>query len=297
MSISSLNVGDYLGENRKDRYVALLRQFRHNGKAMFGLVVIVALVVVAVLAPELTPYTVSETDVVHRSEGPSMAHLMGTDNLGRDIFTRVLMGTRVSLYVGFVSVAGAMVLGVPIGIVGGYYKGWVDEVLMRLMDAVMSFPPILLALVLIAVLEPGINNVVMAIAIVYTPYFARVARSEAITVSEELYVRAAVARGESDFYILFREVLPNSMTAVLVQASINVAFAILVEAALSFLGLGVQPPTPSWGLMINTTRAYMETGPWMVLFPAMAIGLTVMAFNMLGDALRDILDPHSEVIE
>jgi peptide/nickel transport system permease protein len=254
-------------------------------------------VLVAVFAPIIAPYPVAETSIEDRTEAPSLEHPFGTDDLGRDIFSRVVMGSRISLYVGFGAISGALVVGAVIGVVAGYSGGIVDEILMRVMDAAMAFPPVLLALTLLVVLGPELSNVVIALAFVYTPYIARVTRSAALAERSEAYVEAAVARGEGDSRIVFSEVLPNCMAPILVQGSLNVSFAILAEASLSFLGLGAQPPRPSWGLMINTGRGFMETAPWMLLFPALAIGIAVVGFNMLGDGLRDVLDPKVEAIE
>ena len=282
---------------KRERYGRLARQFRHNTKAMVGLVIVLSLVLVALFAPLITPYSVSETNLDDRTEGPSADHLFGTDELGRDIFSRVLMGTRISLFVGFGSIVGALAVGTTIGVAAGYYGGIVDELLMRLMDAAMSFPPILLALTVMVVLGPNLTNVVLALAFVYTPYIARVGRSAALSERNEAYVESAVSRGETGPYIVFREVLPNCLAPLLVQASINIAFAMLAEASLSFLGLGAQPPRPSWGLMIDAGRGLMESAPWMILFPGLAIALAVIGFNMLGDGLRDVLDPKVDTVE
>lgn len=286
-----------LTEENRAKYTRFARKFRRNGKAILGFTFVLLLLFVAAFAPMIAPYSIEETSVTERTDAPSVAHPFGTDNLGRDVFSRVVMGTRISLYVGFVSVAIAMLAGTPIGIVGGYYKGLVDESLMRTMDAFMSFPPVLLALVIMAAIGPALSNAILAIALVYTPYFARVARSAAISISNEPFVEAAEARGESNRYIIFREILPNCLAPVFVQASINVAFAMLVEASLSFLGLGAQPPTPSWGLMINGARGYMQQAPWMILFPGLGIAFAVIGFNMLGDGLRDVLDPKVDMVE
>jgi peptide/nickel transport system permease protein len=286
-----------LDAERRERYAQFVRSFRQNRKATIGLVLILGLFLTAAFAPVVAPYPVDETNPTDRTLAPSIDHPFGTDSFGRDVFSRVIMGARISLYVGFTSVAIALVLGTPLGVVGGYYSGMVDEGVMRTMDAFMSFPPVMLALVIMAVLGPALSNAILAIAIVYTPYFARVARSAAISVSNEQFVDAAVARGEGDAYIIFREVLPNCLAPVFVQASINIAFAMLVEASLSFLGLGAQPPTPSWGLMINSGRGFMEQAPWIVLFPGLGIAVTVIGFNMLGDGLRDVLDPKVDTVE
>ena len=289
-----------LTEERKEHYARFARQFRRNQKAMIGLAIVAGLFLVAILTyliPEIVPYDPGATNVPNREAAPSLSHPMGTDDLGRDVFSRVVLGTQISLYVGFTSISAAMVMGTSIGIVAGYYQGLVDESLMRAMDAMMSFPPILLALTIVAVMEPSLNNVIIALAFVYTPFIARVARSAALSVRNESYIEAAKARGESDPYIIFREVLPNCVGPLLVQGSINIAFTMLLEASLSFLGLGVQPPEPSWGLMINSGWAYMGDAPWMVFFPALAIAIAVIGFNLLGDGLRDVLDPKGEIIE
>ncbi|EJN57129.1 ABC transporter permease [Halogranum rubrum] len=282
---------------RKERMERFVRKFRNNTKAMIGLTIVVLLVLVAIFAPVIAPYEIDTTSVEDRSEAPSVAHPFGTDDLGRDIFSRVVMGSRISLYVGFGAISAALLVGTVIGVVSGYYGGMVDELLMRLMDAAMSFPPILLALTLMVVLGPDLNNVILALAFVYTPYIARVGRSATLSETNEAYVESAIARGESSGRIIFSEVLPNTTAPLLVQGSLNIAFAMLAEASLSFLGLGAQPPTPSWGLMIDTGRGFMQSAPWMIIFPGLAIAITVIGFNMLGDGLRDILDPKVDAIE
>ncbi|WP_136601402.1 ABC transporter permease [Salinigranum halophilum] len=299
MAAEQRSVADRLGLTgpKRERAARFARKFRSNTKAMVGLSLVLLLVLVAVFAPIIAPYPVAETSIEDRTEAPSLEHPFGTDDLGRDIFSRVVMGSRISLYVGFGAISGALVVGAVIGVVAGYSGGIVDEILMRVMDAAMAFPPVLLALTLLVVLGPELSNVVIALAFVYTPYIARVTRSAALAERSEAYVEAAVARGEGNSRIVFSEVLPNCMAPILVQGSLNVSFAILAEASLSFLGLGAQPPRPSWGLMINTGRGFMETAPWMLLFPALAIGIAVVGFNMLGDGLRDVLDPKVEAIE
>jgi len=298
MATAAETVGRYLPLTaRRERFSRFADQFRANTKAKIGFAIVLALVVVAVLAPVIAPYSISKTDISHRTEAPSVQHLFGTDSLGRDVFSRVVMGSRISLYVGFGAISGALLVGTVIGLLAGYLGGMTDELLMRLMDAAMAFPPVLLALTLMVVLGPELNNVVLALAFVYTPYIARVARSAALAERNESYVEAAVARGESNRRIVLAEVLPNCAAPLLVQGSLNVSFAILSEASLSFLGLGAQPPTPSWGLMINTGAGFMETAPWMIIFPGLAIGLTVIGFNMLGDGLRDVLDPKVDTVE
>lgn len=279
-----------MSESTKRRYARLLRRCRRNSKTVIGFTLVCALIITALVAPLVVPHSIEATNPTDRAAAPSLEHPFGTDELGRDIFSRTLVGARISVYVGFASVAISSVVGTSIGVIAGYKKGLLDEVIMRVMDAVLAFPPILLGLVFVAIAGQNTTNVVLGLSIVFVPYFARVARGSALSVSEEPYVEAAISRGERDSYIVFREVLPNCMGPVLVQASITVAWAILLEAALSFLGLGVKPPTPSWGLMINTARPFMETAPWTILFPGLGIALTVIGFNMLGDGLRDVLD-------
>ncbi|WP_254273296.1 ABC transporter permease [Haloarcula marina] len=284
-------------DSQIERVRAFARQFRRNTKAMIGLSIVLALFLVAAFAPFIAPYGMNETNIQERTQGPSVDHPFGTDDLGRDIFSRVVLGSRISLYVGLGSISAALALGAITGVVAGYAGGLIDEILMRVMDAAMAFPPVLLALTLLVVLGPELRNVIIALAFVYTPYIARVSRSAALSERNEAYVESAVARGESDTRIVFSEVFPNCMAPILVQGSLNVSFAILAEASLSFLGLGAQPPRPSWGLMIDTGRGFMQTAPWMLLFPALAIGIAVVGFNMLGDGLRDVLDPKVEAIE
>jgi len=286
-----------LTDSQIERVRAFARKFRRNTKAMIGLTIVLSLFLVATFAPFIAPYGMNDTNIQERTQGPSVEHPFGTDDLGRDIFSRVVLGSRISLYVGLGSISAALAVGAISGVIAGYAGGLVDEVLMRVMDAAMAFPPVLLALTLLVVLGPELRNVIIALAFVYTPYIARVSRSAALSERNEAYVESAVARGESDTRIVFSEVFPNCMAPILVQGSLNVSFAILAEASLSFLGLGAQPPRPSWGLMIDTGRGFMQTAPWMLLFPALAIGIAVVGFNMLGDGLRDVLDPKVEAIE
>ncbi|WP_423747057.1 ABC transporter permease (plasmid) [Haladaptatus sp. SPP-AMP-3] len=297
MATSTSNSNSTVTSARIERFQRFARQFRNNTKAMIGLVIVLSLVVVAIFAPFIAPYSISHTSVADRTQSPSMDHPFGTDDLGRDIFSRVVMGSRISLKVGFGAITGALLVGTIIGLVSGYYGGIIDELLMRFMDAAMSFPPILLALTLMVVLGPELTNVIIALAFVYTPYIARVARSATLSERNEAYVESAIARGENNSHIIFREVLPNCSAPLLVQGSLNIAFAMLAEASLSFLGLGAQPPTPSWGLMINNGSGFMQTAPWIIIFPGIAIAVTVIGFNLLGDGLRDVLDPKVDSIE
>lgn len=287
------NIVDRVGitDAQKERVNGFVRKFRRNTKAEIGLLLVAFVIVVAIFAPLLAPYPMNETNMSERTEPPSLEHPMGTDDLGRDIFSRIILGSRISLYVGFGSIMGALIVGSILGVISGYSGGLTDELIMRLMDAAMSFPPILLALTLLVVLGPDLQNVIIALAFVYTPQIARVARSAALAEKNEAYVESAVSRGENSLRIIFSEIFPNTIGPLLVQASLTISFAILAEASLSFLGLGAQPPRPSWGVMIDSGRGFMETAPWMIIFPAVAIGTTVVGFNLLGDGLRDVLDP------
>lgn len=267
-----------------------------NRLAVVGLVVLGVLVLAALFGPLLAPYGMNQQNIPNRFASPSWSHWFGTDELGRDVFSRVLIAARGSLQVGAIAVGIALGLGVPIGLVAGYYGGAADAVLMRLMDIVFSFPAILLAIAVVAVRGPGLTNAMIAIGIVYMPIFARITRGSVITVRAEVYVRAARSLGARDGRILRKHVLPNIVAPLIVQTSLSLAFAILSEAALSYLGLGVQPPQPSWGRMLSEGRSFFKQAPWMGIFPGLAILFTVMAFNMVGDGLRDALDPRQKSI-
>ena len=269
-----------------------LEALRHDPLAVAGTLVLLVLVVVGVFGQWLAPSGVNEVDVEHMLEGPSRSHLFGTDELGRDVLSRVLVAARVSLEVGVVSVGLALLVGVTIGLVAGYYRGWADNALMRCMDVLFAFPVLLLAVAIVAVLGPGLGTVMVAIGVVYAPIFARVTRASVLSVREQVYVRAALSIGASDLRIMRRHVLPNIAAPLIVQTSLSLAFAILSEAALSFLGLGVQPPAPSWGRMLFDGRGFVTDAWWLGVFPGVAILLTVLAFNLVGDALRDVLDPR-----
>lgn len=267
-----------------------------NRLAVAGLVVLGLLVIIGIFGKTIAPYGLNEIDIPNRLTGPSALHWFGTDNLGRDTLSRILIAARVSLQVGFIAVGFALGVGVPIGLLAGYYRGIVDSVLMRLMDILFSFPAILLAIAILAVLGPGVGNAMIAIGLVYTPIFARITRGSVLVVSEEVYVRAARSLGAGDRRILFRHILPNVAAPIIVQTTLSLAFAILSEAALSFLGLGVQPPNPAWGRMLADGRDYFQQNPWMGIFPGLAILVTVMAFNFVGDGLRDALDPKQKSV-
>jgi len=295
MSSESAQTGaaeGFISEPRRRQLSDLYRLYRGNTKAVLGSVIVALLVLTAMFGPLLISREAAiEITVRERFQAPSFAHPMGTDNLGRDIFMRVVLGARTSLYIGVLSVGIALALGVPLGAVAGYDTGRVDDAIMRIMDILMSYPPLVFALMITAIIGGSLTNALIALGIVYTPSFARVTRSEVVSVVEEDFVEAARAVGERDRYIVFSEVLPNALAPVIVQATITMAYAILTAAALSFLGLGVQPPTPAWGLMISDAKQYLVQAPWMAIFPGVAIAVTVLGFNLFGDGLRDVLDP------
>ena len=269
-----------------------LRVLLRNPVSAAAALVLVALVLVALLDTAIAPSGPNEVDVASRLQPPSAAHWFGTDELGRDVLSRVVLGAAVSLRVGLVAVGIALVAGVTIGLVAGFYGRWVDDALMRAMDVLFAFPAFLMAIAVLAVLGPGTTNAMVAIGIVYTPIFARVTRSAVLSVREEVFVRASRSVGASDGRLLLHHVLPNAAPPIIVQASVSLAFAVLAEAALSFVGLGTQPPAPSWGRMLAEGRGFIDLAWWMAVFPGLAIVVTVLAFNLLGDGLRDVLDPR-----
>jgi len=276
------------------RTQVVVRTILADRLALTGLLGLSVILVGALLGPVVSPYDPTETNMVAMLQGPSLEHPLGTDRYGRDILTRILIGARTSLLVAFVGVGIATGIGVPLGAIAGYYERLVGEGIMRAADIVFSFPALLLALALVTILGQSKFNVVIAIGLVYWPVFARITRGSVLSVKEEDFVQASRAIGESDGRIIFSEILPNVMAPVIVQATISLAVAVLVESALSFLGLGVPPPDPSWGRMLSASRGFMTDAPWWVLAPGGAIVFTVLSFNFVGDALRDALDPHQE---
>ncbi|MFA9443912.1 ABC transporter permease [Egicoccus sp. AB-alg6-2] len=281
---------------RVPRWRQTLSVLLANRLAAFGLLLLLALLLVALFAPQLARYPINEQNLAQRFEGPSAAYWFGTDNLGRDIYSRVVIGSRVSLQVGAVAVGISLVAGTLIGLLAGYRGGWIDTLWMRTMDVLFSFPVVLLAIALVAVLGPSLRNTMIAIGIVFTPIFARVVRGSVLSVREDLHVRAVRSLGAGDGRIVMRHVLPNVAAPIIVQASLSLAFAILTEAALSYIGVGVQPPNPAWGYMLADAQSYQRQGWWLSVFPGAAIFLTVMSFNLVGDGLRDALDPQQRSI-
>ena len=268
------------------------RRFRKNKLAMTGLVILCIIIAIAILAPVIAPYSPVEQHLEDRLQPPSSKYLFGTDELGRDILSRVLYGTQIALRVGVLVALISAAIGVTLGLISGYYGGIVDEVIMRIVDIVWSFPSLILALAIVSILGPGLINAMVAIALTMWASYARIVRGETLSVREELYIEAARAIGESDVRILFSYILPNVMSSILVLITYNIPSAIIIAASLSFLGLGAQPPTPDWGLMLSTARTYLTIAPWYSIFPGVAIMITVLAFNFIGDGLRDAIQPE-----
>jgi peptide/nickel transport system permease protein len=273
-------------------YAMATRRFLKHPTGMTGAVIIGLLILVAIFGQAAAPYDPNQMDFVEQFAAPSLSHPFGTDDFGRDIFSRVLYGARVSLQVGIIAVSLATSVGVVLGMVAGYGPRWLDEVIMRAMDVLFAFPTILLAITIMAMLGKGVQNAMIAIGIVYVPIFARIARGEVLTVKQEEFIEVAHALGANHATILFRHILPNILAPIIVEVSLSLSFAILAEAALSFFGLGTQPPDPSWGRMLSEGRDFFRQSVWLGIFPGLAIMLSVMGFNFLGDGLRDVLDPR-----
>ena len=269
----------------------VIRRFRKNRTAMIGLGIIALLVFTAVFAGVIAPEGIDDQDLTRTFQTPSRANIMGTDNFGRDIFSRIVFGARTSLQVGFTAVAVSLLSGLVIGSVAGFFGGKADNVLMRAIDILMSIPSVLLAIAIISVLGPGITNLMIAVGMAAIPGYTRITRAAVISIREWEFIEAARAIGASDFRIITRHILPNCMAPIIVQATIGLSIAILSAAGLSFIGLGVQPPTPEWGFMLSDGRRFLRDHPHMVMFPGLAIVIVVVAINMVGDGLRDALDP------
>lgn len=274
------------------RWHDFLRRFRRSKGALIGLSLFLLIALVAVLAPVIAPYDPIQIDPAHYLYSPGIPYLFGTDQYGRDIFSRIVFGARISLVIGLISVSIASTLGVTAGLISGYYGGWVDSLIMRVIDVMLAFPGILLALAIVSMLGPSLVNLMIAVGISSIPTYARLTRGSVLSARTELYVDAARVVGVPDRIILVRHILPNVIAPVIVAATLGIGAAILWAAALSFLGLGSQPPTPEWGRMLSEGRQYLREQWWISTFPGLAIMLTVLAMNMLGDGLRDALDPR-----
>jgi peptide/nickel transport system permease protein len=282
-----------LGARARRRRI-LRRRFLRRPAAVISLVVVVGAIVGALLAKWIAPYSPDQTDFEAILAGPSREHLLGTDELGRDTLSRIIWGARASIQAGFFATVLAMAVAVPIGLIGGYYRGWLDTVIARVTDVLLAFPFLILAVGLAAILGPSLLNATLALGIAAIPALIRIARGETLALREEDYVRAAVANGANDAVIIGRHILPNMTSTLLVQATVTIPAAIIGEAVLSFLGLGVQPPTPSWGVMLNAAQPYLNEAPRLAVFPGLAIVIVALAFNLLGDGLRDVFDPKTE---
>jgi len=267
----------------------LLTVLKHDKKAQFGIVVLGLFVLGAVLAPWIAPFDPNAMTMDMMGK-PSGTHLFGTDDLGRDLFSRILWGTQISLFVGISTVAIALFFGVILGVVAAYYGGWIDAIIMRYIDLQWAFPNFIIAVYLVAVFGTGLANVIVAISLAFLDDFARIARSMVLTLKEEQYIDAARVQGFSDARIMFRHILPNAMAPILVQATVSISYAILGEASLSFLGLGVEATTPTWGLILADGRSFISQAWWLGVFPGLAIMLVVLSINFIGDALRDAFD-------
>jgi peptide/nickel transport system permease protein len=275
-------------------YIQVAKAFRQDPRLWFGVVLLVY-VSAAIFAPIISPYPPLAYHPSIATQAPSLAHLFGTDELGRDQLSRVIYGTRISLSVGIVTILLGGTCGTLLGLIAAYFKGWVDQVITMIMDAVLSFPSIVLALAIVAALGPSILNLALALAFVRIPIYGRIARGQTLQAATQDYVLAAISNGTRTRKILWRHILPNIFSPLLVQATISISLAILDESILSFLGLGIQPPTPEWGAMINEAQVYLNSDPWMLLGPALAIILAILSLNLLGDSLRDRLDPRDSL--
>ncbi|MGH3628689.1 MAG: ABC transporter permease [Sciscionella sp.] len=272
----------------------MVRRFTRRPPAVLGLIGVVLIVGAAVLAPVIAPYDPAQPHYSDSLLPPlSKGYLLGTDDLGRDIASRVIWGAQVSLQVGVLATLLAAAFAVPIGLAAGYYRGWLDSIIMRANDVVLSFPFLILAVALAAILGPSVTNATIALAVGQVPVFLRIARGEALGLREQDYIQAAIVNGARDRTILFRHILPNTLSPLVVQATVAIPVAIIGAAVLSFLGLGVQPPTPSWGSMLSEAQDYLSQSAWFAVFPGLAIVVTTLSFNLLGDGLRDVLDPRT----
>ncbi len=267
------------------------RRLKKNRLAMFGLMILVLIVLVAIFADFIAPYPYDLQNYKDAKQAPSSKYIFGTDNFGRDIFSRVIYGTRVSLQIGFISLSVGALVGSVLGAISGFFGTWVDTVIMRFTDILMSIPKIVLAIAIASTLGPGLVNCMIAVAISSIPNFARVVRASTMTVKDQEFIEAAQAIGVNNFQIIFKHIFPNILAPIIVQATLGVGTSIILAASLSFLGLGVEPPTPEWGAMLSAARTFIRDEWYMVLSPGLAIMLTVLSLNLLGDGLRDALDP------
>jgi peptide/nickel transport system permease protein len=279
-------------KNKKfTRIREIWQRLSQNKLAVLGLIIIVLLILVAIFADFIAPYAYDQQDLANAFQSPGNGHLFGTDEFGRDIFSRVVYGTRISLLIGFIAVAIAVVVGVILGAIAGFYGDKVDNIIMRLMDIILSIPQILLAIAIVAALGNGLFNLMIAVGISSIPQYARIIRASVLSIKDQEFIEAAKAAGSSNRRIIFKHIIPNCLAPIIVQATLGVALAILTAAGLSFIGLGISPPTPEWGSMLSSGRSYIRDYSYMTMFPGLAIVITIFALNVLGDGLRDALDP------
>lgn len=283
-----------LPPSSRSPFKVMVMQFKKNKRAMVGLWMVILFVLVAIFAPLIAPYDPIKQNMEIMLQPPSAAHLFGTDEFGRDMFSRVIYGAQISLMIGIVGVLISLVLGVALGTISGYFGGKIDSVIMRIIDIFMAFPSFLLALAIVSVLGPGMGNVMIAIGLFSIPTFARLSRSSVLSVKGKEYIEAAKSMGATNTLIIFKHVIPNSIAPIIVLSTLRIATAILTAAGLSFLGMGAQPPTPEWGAMLSTGREYLRSSPHVSTIPGLAIMFMVLSFNMLGDGLRDALDPKGK---
>ncbi len=298
MSNSSLEEGKEFQQkaqkDREKRWQVIMKRFSYNRKAVVGLIILTIIVLAAIFAPFIAPHNPIEQDMINRLERPSAEHPLGTDRFGRDVLSRIIYGARISLNIGFISVGIGIIFGCSLGIIAGYYGGKIDSVIMRTMDVLLSLPSMLLALAIVAALGTNIWYLMIAVGIAFIPRFARLIRGAVLGVIEQEYIQSARALGSSDMRIIFKHIIPNSINPVIVQATLYMASSIIIAAGLSFLGLGVQPPTPEWGRMIAQARQFIRINHFPVTFSGLSIVITVLSLNLVGDGLRDALDPKTE---
>ena len=276
--------------SHKSPWMIIAKRLSGNKMGLVGIFIIVTLILVAIFAPMLEPYSFKAQDIGNMNAAPSASHLLGTDEFGRDLLSRILRGARISFVVGVASVAISVVIGSIVGAIAGYYGGVVDLVLTSIADLTWSMPAILVALLLVAIIGPGLESVVLAIGLSYWSQYARLIRGQILSLKGSVFIEATRSLGASDFVILFKHLVPNSVSPVIVAATIGIGNAIVLEATLGFLGMGAQPPTPSWGAMMSSGTAYLFISPWVIIFPGVAMMITVLGFNLFGDALIDIMD-------
>jgi peptide/nickel transport system permease protein len=280
-----------------NRWLRRVKKIKSNMAGLVGVIIIAGLIFIALTADFIAPYSYKEQDLDIMNSPPSMAHFMGTDEFGRDVFSRIIHGSRISVYVGVVSVGLSVFIGVILGALAGYYGGWLDQCLSIVTDLTWSLPEILVALLLVAVVGGGIECVIIAIAVTYWAQYARLIRGQILMLKNEIYVEATRSLGATDFTILFKHLFPNAIAPVIVAATIGIGQAIVLEATLGFLGMGAQPPMPSWGAMMSNGTAYLFISPWVIVFPGLAMMVTVFGFNLFGDALVDIMDIREDTLK